>query len=100
MTFADVTLETFVGGAAALCTTASYIPQLRKCWTTGETGDLSLKMLLLLTCGLGLWLVYGLMRGDVVIVLANGVSLALLGCILYFKVRESHGRGAPHRQKA
>ena len=91
MTFADVTLETFVGGAAALCTTASYIPQLRKCWTTG---------LLLLTCGLGLWMVYGLMRGDVVIILANGVSLALLGCILYFKVRESHGRGAPHRQKA
>ena len=57
-------------------------------------------MLLLLTCGLGLWTVYGLMRGDVVIILANGVSLALLGCILYFKVRESHGRGAPHRQKA
>ena len=100
MTFGDVTLELFVGGAAALCTTASYIAQLRKCWTTRETGDLSLKMLLLLTCGLGLWMVYGLMRGDVVIILANGVSLALLGCILYFKVRESHGRGAPHRQKA
>ena len=96
----ELTLETFVGAAAALCTTASYIPQLRKCWTTGETGDLSLKMLLLLACGLGLWMVYGLMRGDAVIILANGVSLALLGCILYFKLRESHGRGAPHRQKA
>ena len=46
-----------------MCTTASYIPQLRKCWNTGETGDLSLKMLLLLTCGLGLWIVYGLMTG-------------------------------------
>ena len=96
----ESTLETFVGAAAALCTTASYIPQLRKCWTTGETGDLSLKMLLLLACGLGLWMVYGLMRGDAVIILANGVSLALLGCILYFKLRESHGRGAPQRQKA
>jgi MtN3 and saliva related transmembrane protein len=93
-------LETFVGVAAALCTTASYIPQLRKCWTTGETGDLSLKMLLLLACGLGLWLVYGIMRGDAVIILANGVSLALLGCILYFKLRETYGRGEPHRQKA
>jgi Ku protein len=30
-----------------LCTTASYLPQLRKCWRTGETGDLSLRMLLL-----------------------------------------------------
>ncbi len=57
-------------------------------------------MLLLLARGLGLWMVYGLMRGDAVIILANGVSIALLGRILYFKVRESHGRGAPHRQKA
>lgn len=92
-------LETFIGVAAAVCTTASYIPQLRKCWSTGETGDLSLKMLLLLACGLGLWMVYGLMRVDAVIIIANGVSLALLGCILYFKLRESHGRRAPHRQK-
>jgi hypothetical protein len=45
-------------------------------------------------------MVYGLMRGDAVIILANGVSIALLGCILYFKLREGHGRGAPHRQKA
>ena len=46
-------LETLIGAAAALCTTVSYIPQLRKCWETGETGDLSLKMLLLLASGLG-----------------------------------------------
>ena len=46
-------LETFIGAAAAFCTTASYIPQLRKCWKTGETGDLSLKMLLLLQAALG-----------------------------------------------
>lgn len=95
----ESTLETFIGVAAAFCTTASYIPQLRKCWTTGETGDLSLRMLLLLACGLGLWMVYGLMRVDAVIILANGVSLVLLGCILYFKLRENHGRGEPHRQK-
>jgi len=30
------------GGVAALCTTVSYFPQLKKCWQTGETGDLSL----------------------------------------------------------
>jgi MtN3 and saliva related transmembrane protein len=96
----ESTLETFLGGAAAVCTTASYIPQLRICWTTGETGDLSLMMLLLLACGLGLWIMYGLMRADAVIICANGVSLSLLGCILYFKLRERHERAAPHRQKA
>ena len=81
-------LETLIGGMAAFCTTVSYIPQLRKCWATGETGDLSLKMLLLLAAGLSLWMVYGFLRGDIVIIVANGVSLTLLGCILYFKLRE------------
>lgn len=81
-------VETLVGTAAALCTTASYVPQLKKCWVTGETQDISLKMLLLLASGLALWIMYGFMRSDVVIVLANGVSIALLACILYFKLRE------------
>jgi MtN3 and saliva related transmembrane protein len=40
-------LETLIGTGAAFCTTISYVPQLKKSWTTGETGDLSLKMLLL-----------------------------------------------------
>jgi MtN3 and saliva related transmembrane protein len=80
-------LDTVIGAAAAFCTTASYIPQLKKSWSTGETGDVSLKMLLLLAAGLALWLVYGFMRSDVVIMLANAVSLALLGGILYFKLR-------------
>ena len=80
-------LETAIGAGAALCTTVSYVPQLRKCWATGETGDLSLNMLLLLACGLSLWIAYGTIRADWVIIIANGVSLTLLACILYFKLR-------------
>lgn len=76
-----------MGTAAAFCTTASYLPQLRKCWRTGETGDLSLRMLLLLAAGLALWLIYGMLRGDAVIIIANGISLVLLGGIIYFKIR-------------
>ena len=95
-------LETLIGGAAAFCTTVSYIPQLRKCWTTGETGDLSLKMLLLFV-GLSLWMVYGFIRADIVIIIANAVSLTLLGCILYFKLHEqksSHRQGAARKRAA
>lgn len=81
-------LDTLTGTAAAVCTTASYVPQLRKCWTTGQAGDLSFRMLILLATGLGLWVTYGLMRSDPVIVVANGISIALLACILYFKLRQ------------
>lgn len=83
-------LETLTGAAAAICTTVSYIPQLKKAWVSGETGDLSLKMLLLLGAGLALWMAYGLMRGDAVIIAANGISLTLLGVILYLKLSNEH----------
>ena len=83
-----IALDTLIGAAAAMCTTASYVPQLKKCWQTGETGDVSLKMLLLLASGLALWVSYGVIRSDPVIVVANTVSIALLAGILYFKIRE------------
>ncbi len=70
--------ETLVGGLAAFCTTISYIPQLKKVWETGGAEDLSLKMLLLLGSGLALWILYGVIRGDVVIIAANAVSIALM----------------------
>jgi MtN3 and saliva related transmembrane protein len=56
---------------AALCTTLSDVPQVRKTWATGETSDLSLRMPLLLISGLTLWCIYGLLRSDMVIVIAN-----------------------------
>jgi MtN3 and saliva related transmembrane protein len=82
-------VTTLIGILAAVCTTASYIPQLKKCWETGSAGDLSLKMFSILAVGIALWVVYGLMQQDFVIILANSVSLLFLAGILYFRIRES-----------
>ena len=49
---------TAIGLAAAICTTAANVPQLRKAWRTRETDDLSLKMLALLSVGLSLWITW------------------------------------------
>ena len=83
-------LTTVIGLTAAVCTTVSYFPQLKKCWDTGSAGDLSLKMFLTLAAGVALWAVYGFLRADVVIIVANAISFALLMGILYFKLRERH----------
>jgi MtN3 and saliva related transmembrane protein len=83
-----ISLVTLIGLVAALCTTISYIPQLKKCWDTGSTEDISLKMFLILAAGIALWVVYGVLQRDIVIILANSVSLILLGGILFFKLRE------------
>jgi MtN3 and saliva related transmembrane protein len=89
-----MSLVTTIGVVAAFCTTISYIPQIKKVWDTGETHDISLKMFLILAAGIALWVVYGVMQGDAVIILANSVSLAFLGAILFFKLRNvARGRG-------
>ncbi|MGZ8369138.1 MAG: SemiSWEET family sugar transporter [Rhodoplanes sp.] len=88
-----VSLTTAVGLLAALCTTVSYLPQVKKCWETGKTGDLSLRMFSILAAGIALWIVYGVLQRDGVIIIANSVSLALLAVILYFKLRERRAEG-------
>lgn len=84
----DVT--TAIGLLAAFCTTASYYPQLKKCWVTRSAGDLSFTTFATLATGVALWVVYGFLQSDIVIILANAVSFALLMGILFFKWRERH----------
>jgi MtN3 and saliva related transmembrane protein len=50
-------------------------------------------MLLVLTAGLLLWVGYGLLKGDWVIVVANSVGATLSGSVLVFKVRDLRSRG-------
>jgi MtN3 and saliva related transmembrane protein len=83
------TFATVIGLAAAVCTTAANLPQLKKAWTTGQTDDISLKMLLLLACGLVLWVAYGVLQKDIVIILANAISLALLSGLVCLKLLQT-----------
>lgn len=78
----------FIGLAAAAMTSLSYIPQVRKALPRGATGDLSLKMLLALFAGLVLWIGYGAIAGDIIIVVANGVGASLVGAVLACKIRD------------
>jgi MtN3 and saliva related transmembrane protein len=80
-------LVTVVGVLASIGTTASYFPQLVKCWQTGKADDLSLRMFLVLTAGVTLWVLYGILKSDWVIIAANSVSLCLLCAILFLKLR-------------
>ena len=45
-------------------------------------------MFSILPAGIALWVIYGVLQGDAVIILANSVSLVLLAGILYFRLRE------------
>jgi MtN3 and saliva related transmembrane protein len=89
-----MSMTSVIGLLAAFCTTISYVPQLKKCWDTGSAGDLSLKMFATLATGVALWVVYGVLQQDGVIIAANAVSLCLLAGILFFKLRERRASAA------
>jgi MtN3 and saliva related transmembrane protein len=95
----EMNATTAVGLAAAVCTTSSYFPQLRKRWKTGSAGDLSLRMFLVLAAGVALWIGYGFLQSDLVIIVSNSASLAMLSGILYFKVRQIGPSELPARRE-
>jgi MtN3 and saliva related transmembrane protein len=58
-------------------------------------------MFAVLTLGVALWVAYGILQSDMVIVIANVMSLLLLAGILYYKLREMFGgRSSRSRRKA
>jgi len=77
-----------LGLAAASLTSLSYLPQARKAIPRGATKDLSLKTLGALLAGLFLWVVYGILRSDMVIVIANSVGAVLVAIVLTCKLRD------------
>ena len=80
---------TVIGLIAAGCTTFSFVPQVLKIIKTRRTEDISLLMYAVLTTGLFLWLLYGLIIGDVPLILANAISFSLSTVVLILKLK--HG---------
>jgi MtN3 and saliva related transmembrane protein len=77
----------FIGSAAAVCTTSAYLPQVLRAWQTRSTHDVSLRMYLLMVLGTVLWLGYGVALMDWPLIGANTVSLLFTGSILFLKLR-------------
>ncbi|MET4806897.1 SemiSWEET transporter [Limibacillus sp. MBR-115] len=77
---------TLIGILAGSCTTLAFLPQAVKAWRSRSTRDLSLSMFLIFVTGVLLWLTYGLMIGDLPIILANSMTLLLAGSILLCKL--------------
>ena len=81
-------LAEIVSVGAAILTTASFIPQAVKVVRTRETAAISMAMYAMFTIGVALWLVYGFMTAQWIIVGANGVTLLFAVVILTIKLGE------------
>ena len=69
---------TLLGLIAGTLTTFAFVPQVVKTWRTKSSGDLSVGTMSMICTGVFLWLLYGLLVGDVPIIAANAVTLVLV----------------------
>ena len=75
-----------LGFTAAFLTTFSFLPQAIQVIKTRDTASLSLAMYSIFTVGVGFWLVYGLIKEDNAMIVANMVTFLLSATILSIKI--------------
>ncbi len=84
-----------IGFFAAFCTTLSFLPQVIKIVQTRDTQSLSLMMYVIFTLGVATWLIYGILRSDPAVVVANAVTLVLSLIILGLKIYNDYFSRSP-----
>jgi MtN3 and saliva related transmembrane protein len=76
---------TILGLIAGACTTLSFLPQVIRTLQTRHARDLSAAWLLIFGLGTALWLTYGLLKSDIAVALANGVTFCLVMTLVIAK---------------
>jgi len=78
-----------IGYVAALLTTFSSIPQIIRVYRLKESRDISLWTASVLSAGILLWFIHGLVIGDLPVILANsaslGLSVLMLGLVVKYR---------------
>ncbi|MBS1892750.1 MAG: SemiSWEET transporter [Actinobacteria bacterium] len=76
---------TALGLFAGACTTLSFLPQVIRTLRTRHAGDLSAAWLLIFSVGTAAWLTYGILRSDLAVAAANGVTFVLVMMLVVAK---------------
>jgi MtN3 and saliva related transmembrane protein len=76
---------TILGFIAGACTTLSFLPQVLRTLRTRHARDLSAAWLLIFGLGTALWLTYGILKSDIAVTAANGVTSALVMTLIVAK---------------
>ena len=77
---------TYLGLAAGAVTSVAVIPQVVKSYRSRHVRDISIWQPVLLVIGTGLWPVYGLILGDIPLILANSFSIFCNSMLILMKI--------------
>ncbi len=76
-----------LGYSAGVITTLTFLPQVIKTWREKSAKDISLLMFIIAATNEVMWIVYGAMKNDWVIILTNTVVLCLSLIMIILKLR-------------
>lgn len=82
-----VVLADTIGIIAGILVLSSFIPQLHKAYKTKRMLDVSIYLMGLLASGLFLWVIYGIIREDPVIIGTNVSGFILNVILLILKLK-------------
>jgi len=76
-----------LGYAAGAITSLTFLPQVLKTWKDKSAKDVSLLMFVIATVNEVMWIVYGALLDNWVIILTNAIVLAMSLTMIYLKLR-------------
>ena len=76
-----------IGLFAGVCTASSLLPQLIKTVKEKKADEISKGMLFILMTGVAVWIVYGVLRKDLPIIVTNAFSLLLNIIMMIFRFK-------------
>ncbi len=83
----SLSVPDLVGIAAAVCSMASFTPQIVKIWRERDASSVSLRMYIVTVTGFVLWTTYGVLTESWPVAGSNAVCLILAAVILGLKWR-------------
>jgi MtN3 and saliva related transmembrane protein len=97
MTYVAAFDNDVLGYIAGALTTFAFLPQVLRIVRTRSAQDVSWGMISMFCVGVALWLWYGIRLNSLPLIVANGVTLALVLTMFVLKLR--YGSRAPPRQR-
>jgi MtN3 and saliva related transmembrane protein len=76
-----------LGHVGSALSSITFMPQVYQAWKTKSVGDLNLAMMFIVFFSTIIWLVYGIGRGLLPVIICNAIICFLSLVLIYFKYR-------------
>ncbi|MEO6732190.1 MAG: SemiSWEET family transporter [Ferruginibacter sp.] len=75
-----------VGLSGSVLSSITFMPQVYQTWKTKSVGDLNLSMMTIVFLSTVIWLVYGVGKNLLPVIICNGIICFLSLLLIYFKL--------------